>query len=141
MARPTELFVDTAGWANILDDRQPYHIPAPAFYRDARQQGRTLVTTNYVMAELVSVLISPVRTPRPILIRLVSSLRASSHIEVVQVDPALDEQTWQLLVRRPDKDYSLVDCASFVIMQQRGLTDALTTDHHFEQASFTRLLR
>ena len=100
MARQTDLFVDTAGWANILDDRQPYHKAASAFYRDARQQGRTLVTTNYVMAELVSVLISPIRTPRLILIRLVSGLRASPHIEVVQVDPALDEQAWQLLVKR-----------------------------------------
>ena len=42
---------------------------------------------------------------------------------------------------RPDKEWSLVDCASFVVMQQRGLTEVLTTDHHFEQAGFVRLLK
>ena len=40
-----------------------------------------------------------------------------------------------------DKEWSLTDCTSFVVMQEEGLTDALTTDHHFEQAGFTVLLR
>jgi predicted nucleic acid-binding protein len=46
-----------------------------------------------------------------------------------------------LLADRPDKEWSLVDCTSFVLMERRGLTEALTTDHHFEQASFVRLLQ
>jgi predicted nucleic acid-binding protein len=53
----------------------------------------------------------------------------------------LDAAAWQLLARRPDKAWSLVDCASFIIMQERAITDALTTDHHFEQAGFTQLLK
>jgi hypothetical protein len=46
-----------------------------------------------------------------------------------------------LFSRRPDKEWSLTDCTSFVVMQQERLTDALTTDHHFEQAGFRALLR
>jgi len=42
---------------------------------------------------------------------------------------------------RPDKDWSLTDCISFVVMQERGITDALTADHHFEQAGFVALLK
>jgi predicted nucleic acid-binding protein len=45
-----------------------------------------------------------------------------------------------LLTQRQDKDWSLVDCASFIIMQRRGITETLTTDHHFEQAGFRLLL-
>jgi predicted nucleic acid-binding protein len=41
---------------------------------------------------------------------------------------------------RPDKAWSLTDCISFVVMNQHGLTEALTGDHHFEQAGFTALL-
>jgi len=46
-----------------------------------------------------------------------------------------------LFQRRPDKTWSLVDCASFVVMQKRGITEALTSDVHFEQAGFIRLLK
>ena len=46
-----------------------------------------------------------------------------------------------LYSRRQDKDWSLTDCISFAVMQQQGLTDALTADHHFEQAGFTLLMK
>lgn len=47
----------------------------------------------------------------------------------------------QLYTQRPDKDWSLTDCISFVVMKQHGLTEALTADRHFEQAGFKALLR
>jgi len=47
----------------------------------------------------------------------------------------------ELYARRPDKSWSLTDCISFVVMTDRGLTEALTGDHHFEQAGFRALLR
>jgi uncharacterized protein len=48
---------------------------------------------------------------------------------------------WQLLASRQDKAWSLVDCSSFVTMQQNKITEALTNDHHFEQTGFIRLLK
>jgi predicted nucleic acid-binding protein len=47
-----ELFADTSGWGNLVDASQPYHLLATAIYRAARQEGRKVVTTNYVVAEL-----------------------------------------------------------------------------------------
>jgi predicted nucleic acid-binding protein len=67
-------------------------------------------------------------------------LKASPQVELIYVDKALDEQAWQLLKARQDKEWSLVDCSSFVVMQTFGITEALTTDHHFEHAGFVRLL-
>jgi len=46
-----------------------------------------------------------------------------------------------LLQSQTDKTYSLCDAISFILMRDRGVTDALTTDHHFEQAGFIRLLK
>jgi predicted nucleic acid-binding protein len=60
---------------------------------------------------------------------------------LLHVDPTLDAQAWQLFAERTDKEWSLVDCASFVVMRQRGILEAFTTDHHFEQAGFVCLLK
>ena len=52
----------------------------------------------------------------------------------------LFDEGFDLYCRRPDKDWSLTDCVSFVVMQQRGLREAFTADRHFEQAGFVALL-
>jgi predicted nucleic acid-binding protein len=136
-----DLFVDTAGWGNLADRKQHFHPLANRRYRAARQQGRKIVTTNYVLAELVALLSSPIRMPRPAAITVVEDVRASTYVEVIHVDPTLDVEAWQFLRSRPDKEWSLVDCVSFVVMSKRGILEALTTDHHFEQAGFVRLLK
>lgn len=137
----TDLFADTAGWANIVDPRQPYHARAASLYRQAREQRRKLITTNYILTELVSLLTSPLRIPRPSIVAFIEGIKTSPYVEIVHVDVTLDAQAWQLLTHRQDKDWSLVDCSSLVVMRQRSIVEALTTDHHFEQAGFIRLLK
>jgi predicted nucleic acid-binding protein len=61
-------------------------------------------------------------------------------LEVVWVGEKLHTAATRLLRRRPDKAYSLCDAVSFVLMRERSITEALTTDHHFEQEGFIRLL-
>jgi predicted nucleic acid-binding protein len=136
-----DLFADTSGWGHLFDATQDQHDLASSIYRAVRQQGHRVITTNYVLAELVALLTSPLRVPRPQLIALIRSMKSSPFVEVIHVDESLDEQAWQLLAQRQDKQWSLVDCASFVVMRQRGVFDALTTDHHFEQAGYVRLLK
>ena len=84
---------------------------------------------------------SPLRIPRSQTIEFINSLKNSPLVEIVHIDVTLDSQTWQLLTQREDKNWSLVDCSSFVIMRKRHLREALTTVHHFEQAGFIRLLK
>jgi predicted nucleic acid-binding protein len=135
------LFVDTSGWGSLVDPTQPFHALAANLYRVARQQLSKVVTTNYIITELVALLTSPLQIPRPKVVAFINALRISPFLEVVHVDLVLDGEAWQLLESRQDKQWSLVDCASFVLMQRRGILEALTTDHHFEQAGFVRLLK
>jgi predicted nucleic acid-binding protein len=135
------IFAATAGWGHLVDPAQAFHARAATLYRRARQEGRTLITTNYILTELVALLISPLRLAHPRIVAFIEGLKASPYVDVVHVDPPLDAQAWQLFTERPDKEWSLVDCASFVVMQQRGLLEAFTTDHHFEQAGFVCLLK
>jgi predicted nucleic acid-binding protein len=72
---------------------------------------------------------------------LLEALNNDKMIEVIPVGEVLYEKGLQLYRDRIDKDWSLTDCISFLVMQDRRLTDALTTDRHFEQAGFRALLR
>ena len=62
-------------------------------------------------------------------------------IETCWVDRDLHVRAIALLRNREDKAYSLCDAVSFVLMRQLGINEALTTDRHFEQEGFVRLLR
>lgn len=98
------------------------------------------LTHSYVLAELVA-LSSARGLPQPKTLAFVKSLLGHPEVEVVWVGAGLNEEAMDLLDARLDKDYSLCDAVSFVLMKQRGLREALTTDHHFEQEGFTRLLK
>ena len=60
---------------------------------------------------------------------------------IIHIDEDLDAKSWELLSNRVDKKWSLVDGSSFIVMQENNITESLTTDHHFEQAGFVRLLK
>src|SRR4029077_18139551 len=119
-AEMPELFADTSEWGNLVDPTQPFHALAARLYRGSRQQGRKVVTTNYILAELVALLTSPLRIPRATTVAFIDGLKTSPYVEVVHVDAALDGEAWQLLRSRQDKEWSLVDCASFVLMGRRS---------------------
>ena len=97
------------------------------------------VTHSYVLAEFVA-LAQARRLPRMAALTFVSDLVENTDIETVWVDEVLHREAMALLRAQPDKTYSLCDAVSFVLMRQRYVTEALTTDHHFEQEGFQRLL-
>ncbi len=105
----------------------------------ASQSSGRLVTTAWVLTEVADALCAPVR--RPVFVELLRSLRADTDTEIIPPDALLFERGLDLYTRRPDKAWSLTDCISFVVMSDRGLVEALTGDHHDEQAGFQALLK
>ena len=71
----------------------------------------------------------------------VRRFRAAQDVEVVPATMEWFDRGLELYETRPDKEWSLTDCISFLVMRERGVTDALTNDHHFEQAGFRVLLK
>ena len=135
------VFVDTSGWANLLVRSEPFHKSAVQLMESIRRKHRRVVTSNYVLAELSALLMSPLRVPAEARLTVLNRIRTAGWVEVFHVDESCDASGWEYLLSRRDKDFSLVDCSSFVIMRRREIAEALTSDGHFEQAGFVRLLR
>jgi len=98
------------------------------------------LTHSYILAEFVALAYSR-GLPRRQSLAFVADIQDDPMVEVVYVDESLHRAALNLLQERLDKTWSLCDAVSFLLMQQRGITEALTTDHHFEQAGFIRLLQ
>src|SRR5439155_1487419 len=97
------------------------------------------VTTEYILVETGGLLSRP--EDRPTYVNLVRDLESDPAVLIVPASRALFRAGFKLFADRPDKQWSLVDCISFVVMKQRRLKEALTTDRHFVQAGFRALLR
>ena len=72
---------------------------------------------------------------------VVRKIAANPNVEVVAQTSIQFREAFDLYASRPDKEWSLTDCASFNLMRERGVSEALAHDHHFEQAGFVALLR
>ena len=129
------MLLDTSGLLCCLDADDARHRDAVQLYDAAALR----LTHNYVLAEFVA-LAQARRQPREASLSFAADVAADADVEVVWVDLALHDQAMRLLQSQLDKAYSLCDAVSFLLMQQRSLLDALTTDHHFAQAGFRRLL-
>jgi predicted nucleic acid-binding protein len=133
-------FVDTSGWLSLFLKTEPHHTKASNLVKQWHQKNRRVITTNYVLSELIA-LFSRFRVKRSVVLNYIENIRSATWVEIVHINEALDLEAWEMLANRVDKEWSLVDCASFVVMENYGLTEALATDKHFEQAGFTRLLK
>lgn len=134
-----EIFVDAGGWIALAVPSDSLHARAVAVFSRLLQNNSRLITTESVLFETFDALSSPrVRYLAPVLRISLLKLRA---LEVIGVDEIARESALAFHQSRPDKEWSLTDCLSFVLMQQRGISAAIAFDHHFEQAGFRALLR
>jgi len=134
----TPVFLDTSGLIAVVNTDDQWHEPAAAGRRALIDSNRQLITSSYVLVEIGDGL-SRVHQ-RALAMSLFDRLRASPRVEIVAATAELEAQAWDLVRRRMDKDRGITDCATFVLMQQRGIQAAFTLDHHFQQAGFRSLL-
>jgi uncharacterized protein len=132
----TKIFVDSFYLLALFNGRDAAHERAISASMNL-QDG--LVSTDWVLVETADALCDPMNRRGCAL--FVDDLRRSSHFEIEPASRELFDAGWELYKKRPDKAWSLTDCISFVVMQARGIADALTGDHHFEQAGFRALLK
>jgi uncharacterized protein len=130
-----EVFADTAYYLALLNVNDELHRRAAEV--TPNYNGR-LLTTAWVLTEVLDAFSRPAL--RSTAVDFINALRADPQVTIAPANEELFDRGFDLFSRRPDKEWSLTDCISCVVMQEHGLTDALTADHHFEQMGFRTLL-
>jgi uncharacterized protein len=134
----SEVFLDTAYAIALSVESDEHHERAVELAEQLEAHVTRLITTRAVLLEIGNALSK--KRYRKAAVELLDALEQDPQVEIVSLSEELFEQTLELFRNRPDKEWGLVDCMSFVVMQERGLTEALTTDEHFDQAGFRHLL-
>ena len=135
----SKVFLDTSYAIALAIEKDQYHQQALTLANAFEQQGQEVLTTWAVVIEIGNALASA--SYRKTGVAYINALRADPQVEIVPSSSLTLEAAYALYESRPDKEWGLTDCISFVVMQEHGVTDALTADRHFEQAGFMALLR
>lgn len=130
------VFADAFYFVARLNGRDQHHDRMLAFSRDFRA---FIVTTDFVLMEVVDALAKSERRAR--MHNFVLHLRQTPVCEVIPASRELLDCALELYHQHADKEWTLTDCSSVLVMRERGLTNVLTADRHFEQAGFNALLK
>jgi predicted nucleic acid-binding protein len=134
-----EVFLDTAYAIALANAKDLFHPKAVQLAQQLRTKKTKLVTTRAVLLEIGNALSG--QRFRVAAVKLLDALEADPTVGIVSLTEELYRQALNLYRTRPDKEWGLVDCLSFVVMRERKISSALTTDVHFQQAGYRVLLR
>jgi uncharacterized protein len=135
----TEVYLDTAYAIALSSSKDEHHNKAVELAEQLESSGIKLITTRPVVLEIGNALAR--QRFREASVAILQSLERDPNVEIVPLTEELYARGFELYQNRSDKEWGITDCISFVIMFERGITEALTTDAHFEQAGFVALLR
>jgi predicted nucleic acid-binding protein len=134
-----EVFLDTSYALALSAPTDQFHSRALRLAEELEAARARLVTTRAVLLEIGNALSR--QRYRAAAISLLRALGADPSVEVLPLSEELYARALELYCSRPDKEWGLIDCASFVVMSERSITKALTADEHFQQSGFRALLR
>jgi predicted nucleic acid-binding protein len=130
------VFVDTGYLLALEIANDQHHQAAVQHWQRIVTTLPPLVTTSYVFDEVVTFFNS--RGHHAKAVQVGNDLLRSASLQLIHVDEGLFYEGWTYLQRHHDKDYSLTDCISFVVMQRLSISTAFAFDRHFVQAGFTK---
>ena len=129
------VFADTFFYLALLDVAEPDHKRALAESRISR----CIVTTEFILLELGNACARA--EDHADFLALVAGMLASLRVKIIPVSSELFNRGLARMRERNDKDWTLTDCISFVVLEEEGIHEALTAAQHYEQAGFKALLK
>ena len=134
----SKVFLDTSYAVALSASTDENHHRAAELADELEAAGTRFVTTRAILLEIGNAL-SKLRH-RTAAVRLLTALENDPKVEIVSASDELYRRAFDIYRDRVDKEWGLIDCMSFVVMNDQGLTEALTADNHFRQAGFRVLL-
>jgi predicted nucleic acid-binding protein len=138
----SDYFGDASYWIALVNRDDEFHEPAARYSTLMKLENARIVTTQLVLNEVLNPRSGSSSQQRQDNIDLIDRISRNQQVEIVPQSPEQFSEALELLrARTDDKEWSITDCASFLVMERLGILEALTTDHHFAQAGFSVMMR
>ena len=134
-----EVFADAGYWIALLNPNDDKHESAQRATENLG--GRKIVTTEMVLVEVFAHMSKQGQIARSDAVKMLEDLNNDPNVEIVPQTHKQFKAAADMYAERLDKSWSLTDCASFLLMKDEGITEALAHDRHFQQAEFIPLMR
>jgi predicted nucleic acid-binding protein len=126
--------MDTSGWYALVDRRDARHSATAGLVQDLVTAGVRLVSTDYVLDEAWT--LAKVRSGSATAFRLLDLVEGTAALDLEWIGPDRFAKARTLFRKYHDQAFSFTDCASFAVMRERRIGDAITADEHFRVAGF-----
>lgn len=133
------LFIDTSALIAIGNKRDSFHEKSLLMMTDAVQNKRHFLTTDAVLLEFGNAFSSI--NFKPTAIKMIDAAKKSKYWKCINVDPLLMKLGFEKYCQFIDKSWGFIDCISMIVAEKNDIDEIFTTDHHFEQAGFSILLK
>ena len=134
-----QVFADAGYWIALWNPRDALHHRAVLMAETLA--ATRVVTTRLVLIEALDAMAGMGEFRRRFATQMVRRLEQDLDIEIVSPSDAQFMAALERYAARPVQRWGLTDCASFLVMEERGINEALAYDRDFEQAGFIALLR
>ncbi len=130
-------FVDTWAWYALTDTADKDHALAQLTNEDLLDSGQTFATTNFVLAETITLIRYNLHHAAAVGFRnILQKLIGARLVELVRIDETHEDVAWSIFEQYADQKFSYTDCTSFAVMRTLKLTHVFTADHHFATLGF-----
>ncbi|MEK7728385.1 MAG: PIN domain-containing protein [candidate division KSB1 bacterium] len=134
-----KVFADANGWIALNSKRDQFNGLAIKKNKELLQGGRRYLTTNFVLDEVYTGLLT--RVGHFAAVDFGEKIRNAQTVQVIHITAEIEDKAWELFKQYSDKEFSFTDCTSFIVMRRFNLIEVFTNDHHFEQMGFATLLK
>lgn len=132
----TPILIDTAFVIALINRRDKYHNQAQRLAK--KFAGNSFLVTDSILLEVGNALAQHFRQEA---VAIIEQFLNSPEVEIIYTTPPLFSTAFARYKLYADKEWGLVDCISFEVMESRKITTALTSDKHFSQAGFSILMK
>jgi predicted nucleic acid-binding protein len=129
-----KLLIDSAALLALYDRGDKYHLRAKRAFQSLSEEKVTFIVTDYLVAEATTLILGRAGHLQAVICG--DWLLNLPRVRLLRVEVDVWNEAWQLFKKYDDKEFSFVDCASFIVMRREHLVDAFTFDRHFEQMGF-----
>lgn len=125
------IFADSSFLIALFNSHDFLNEKAKEISREIGESGKTIVISNYIFLETMTVLSQ--KESRQVAVEAGLHLSENPFVEIVHIPEAIHNDSWRIFQAVKSKNISFIDCSVIAVMLAYGIDKLLTFDQDFKK--------